>query len=197
MPEWSSAPRLCGGRELVCEAVSLRAAVSRRGPSPSICRPGSARCLLEPALAVPAPCHLRPFLSPGLRGSDRALRIIRPAPALGGGRVYGEWAQRVHPRVALCGALLPRASRESGLQSGGGVVNGTDAACCCSCAVFPRLGRGGGDAGGLCGFRDLACSGLVARRMHTCAESCVWCWEAGVCVSRGHRSVPVCVYACV
>lgn len=72
-------------------------------------------------------------------------------------------------------------------------MNGTDAASDFSCcAVVPWLSEGGGGGAvvsGSGGYR------IGAPRVHTCAGSCVWCLEAGVRVSRGHKSVPV--YVCV
>lgn len=74
-------------------------------------------------------------------------------------------------------------------RAGGGVMNGTDAASDFSCcAVVPWLSEGGGGGAvvsGSGGYRT------GAPRVHTCAGSCVWCLEAGVHASRGHKSVPV------
>lgn len=42
--------------------------------------------------------------------------------------------------------------------------------------------EGGGESG-RCGLRGLIGTELVAGRVHTCAGTCVWCLEVGVCVT--------------
>lgn len=73
-------------------------------------------------------------------------------------------------------------------------MNGTDEVRGFSCAVLSWLGRGWrGAAEAVAAASGVTQTQLVAQRAHTCAGTCVWCFEAGVRVSRGHRSVPVCV----
>lgn len=67
-------------------------------------------------------------------------------------------------------------------------MNGTDAASdfsCCVVVPWLRVAEAGAAASDSGGQR------IGAPKVHTCTGNCVWCLEAVVRASRGHKSVPV------
>lgn len=67
-------------------------------------------------------------------------------------------------------------------------MNGTDATSdfsCCVVVPWLRVAEAGAAASDSGGHR------IGAPKVHTCTGSCVWCLEAVVRASRGHKSVPV------
>lgn len=73
-------------------------------------------------------------------------------------------------------------------------MNGTDAASdfsCCVVVLWLRVEEAGAAASDSGGHR------IGAPKVHTCTGSCVWCLEAVVRASRGHKSVPVEVGGCM
>lgn len=189
-------PTCCRG--VVCEAASTWAAgiwcaeipAVSAGPGP---RGGSPSPHLS-KIAMRVPDHLRLFCSCCLRDCIEAPRARCLGPGSG-------WRPCLFG-VGLDGCTHVWLSAERFSHSppvslpwraGGGVMNGTDAASDFSCcAVVPWLSEGGGGGAVVSGGYRIG-----APRVHTCAGSCVWCLEAAVRVSRGHKSVPVYVCVCV
>lgn len=141
--------------------------------------------------------RLRPLPSSDLRDRVHTQRTT-PSPALGGRPCLCRVGPDRGTHVWICAERSAHtALPESSCRSWGWRMNGTDAALSwlrLRCAVLlAGAGAEGGGGGGGCGGCGLTGAELVARRVHTCSGTCVWCLEAGVRVSRGHRSVPVCV----
>lgn len=176
-------PSVCGAQSLGClrpEPASVCAGT--RDPGPHL-RGRSAVCV--PCLAL-------------ICGTASIPSALPPPLLLVGGRAYEEWAQTGAPTCGSARSAPPtRPSPESSCRSWGWRMNGTDATLSwlrLRCAVLlAGAGAEGGGGGGGCGGCGLTGAELVARRVHTCSRTCVWCLEAGVRVSRGHRSVPLCV----